>query len=312
MKYDFVPEVSLHDGELSRLSEAVLDSHASPIFYRSIPALANSVSVKLCGLTINDTLVAFAWYMPRMLSTLESGCLAVSIGVVTTVEGWRKKGLASILMEEIIGLCREMNATCIYLQGIPNFYLRFGFSGFASKSKFIFSTDDFPCRDPCSVRSMKIHDLEVVSSLYNQYSSTIGGLCRRSPSDWIDLLTNLSSTFLFFDPQVIEDRNGTILGYFCTSPESHYSIREFVTSVDPRLAYLSLCSVASLQKMHGQRGFEIFAPDVGPVAEVANFTSGADFMRLVRPNGSNMIKILDNSIKLDEPQHYFIFQGDNL
>ena len=55
---------------------------------------------------------------------------------------------------------------------------------------------------------------------------------------------------------------------------------------------------------------EIFSNKNGIIYELA-LKKGADFIEYIRPNGSNMIKLINKKIKLKEFESCFILQADN-
>ncbi len=233
------------------------------------------------------------------------------MGVVTTVPEFRRMGLATSLLTSLQYLAEDMGAAFIYLQGIPEFYNRLGYQGFASKSKFIFNVGQFKKRQG-KLREMTTADIKNISEIFESYTVATSGGCDRSKADWSDLIGSLSSTFLFYKPQVILDIDNSIIGYFCSSPNDIGIIREFVSTDNPDLALKALSIVAEYFAGRGYQQFEIFSPDEGPISALAREILGADFIRYLRPRSSNMVKFFLKPEYLENLRYAFIYQGDNL
>jgi hypothetical protein len=126
--------------------------------------------------------------------------------------------------------------------------------------------------------------------------------------DWQDLAGPLSDSFLFYSPRVIIDERSETIGYYCSSPESAATIREFVSLPCPDMGLSAMSIVASELPSTQEETLEIFAPVIGPIAKLAEKKIEADYIRFYRPRSSNMIKWLKTSVDLEFLENSFILQ----
>jgi len=311
MRSGFCDHIELSEVELSDLKEIVKVSHAAPWIYQSIDGLYASPTTTLCGVYANDSLASFAWYLQRTALINGISYSGLSIGVVTTAPAHRNRGYAKKLILAIEDLAYQKRIDFLYLAGIPGFYDKYGFKGFAPKSKLIFRKSGLP-KATGTIKPLPIEDLGKISKMHSDYSSTISSSLIRSFNEWEDLLGPLSTTFLFNQPKVVWNNNSCPVAYFCNTPGNASMIREFVPLQDSKSVINALATIANSVEYSDQEQIEIFAPAKGPVWEAAANTLGADFLCYLRPKASNMIKWL-SATKLANDFHCdFILQGDIL
>lgn len=307
----FHPDINLDYSSLKWLEEAVRQAHASKSIYMSVQGFAEAASIKLCGVFIGDNLASFAWYMLRNSCIENDSYLGLSIGLVTTLPEYRRQGLASLLLKCLEDHARSLNCDYLYLAGIPNFYHRLGFTGFAPKSKFLFPTSKLPLAGGRIIEAAPNH-LSFIASLYDKCRDASNGLSTRSSDLWSDLLGPLSSTFLFFRPRLILNKDDDVIAYFCTSPGDPSLIREFIPSLEPGSVETALGVIAKVPDFSAAATIEVFAPFRGPVLLEAYRNLEADFCCFLRPRSSNMVKWLSGSALCYANPSIFIYQGDNL
>ena len=311
MKDGFYPDISFSKYELERLKLIVSSSHESAWIPASLDGLIASKTVHFCGVYSNNCLVSLACYMLRKWNINGQCCDGLSIGVVTTDSNYRNLGHAKTLIAGIEQFARSRKVDFLYLAGIPDFYNKYGFSGFAPKSKFAFNKSVFPKCTGTIINATKDH-LGVLADMYNNYCKEISFYPARSLCDWNDLLESLSTTFLFHSPKIVLDKTNTPLAYFCSTPKHPQIIREFVPQIDYKSVCTSLSLIANTPEYSQLNQIEIFAPSRGPVWHAAANILGADFFCFLRPNASNMVKWLQNSNLSKHFDYNFLFQGDIL
>lgn len=287
--------------------------HCSPFLHDSVHALIDSPIVEFFGIFDDSELLSFCCTTPRLWNFY--GCIVTgySIGLVTTLPAYRKRGYASRLINSLNEFVADhRGASFTYLQGIDSFYTQLGYVGFAPKRKYTIDFSHLP-NSSVAVRLAADKDVALLKSLYDDYSRSLGSYTIRDDFLWSNLVGQLSSTFLFYSPRIVEDPSGKPFGYFCTSPDCPTTLREFVPSlrrhsVDYLLSGISLTEPFSRSPM-----IEIFAPFHGPVLECTSTRIKADFSCFLRPSSSNMYKWLSNSRPPRFDTHsLFIFQADNL
>ena len=308
---NFFPDLTPTPVQWEQLKKAVIEGHEARQFYLSMNGLLSAKSVKLAALVAASNISAFVFYSQRKWGFQGSSFTSWSLGLFTTVKAYRGEGFSRKLIENITEAAIKSKVDFLYLQGIPSFYSKFGFSGFAPKSKFIFKTSSFLKSNVRVVPINRGHH-EQVKQLYEDYSRSIGNFIIRSSENWRDFFLSLSSTFLFYRPLVILDHSNRVIGYFCVSPTNPAQIREVVFRLNHNEVLFSCSALAAYVSKVGASHLEIYAPARGPIYELCLKSIEADFVCLFRPSSSNMIKQISRSTIPQPVRESFIFQGDNL
>jgi GNAT superfamily N-acetyltransferase len=311
MRSGFYNDINLSNDELAELKKIVRISHSAPWISQSIDGLHTSQTAKLCGVYANDSLASFAWYMQRTWIDNGISFTGLSIGVVTTAPSHRKRGYAKQLISKIEELARQRDIDFLYLAGIPGFYGKYGFKGFAPKSKLIFNKSDLP-KGKGTISHLSKEQLKIIPKMHSAYSSIISLCSVRSIGEWEDLFGPLSSTFLFNQPKVVLNEDDCPIAYFCNTPSNGSMIREFVPLLDSASVIAALAIIANSPEHSNEEKLEIFAPAYGPIWDAATNSIGADFLCFLRPKASNMIKWISTSKSINEFSCGFILQGDML
>lgn len=311
MKSGFYKNIKLATVELDELKQIVRISHEAPWIYESIEGLHTSKSARLCGIYASDSLASFAWYMQRTWIINGISFRGLSIGIVTTAPDHRCRGFARQLIFAIEELAKQKKIDFIYLAGIPGFYDKYGFRGFAPKSKIVFKKSDLP-KSSGTIAHLKVEDWEKISRMHAAYSETVSSKSIRSTHEWNDLLGPLSSTFVFNQPRLVLDENSSPIAYYCSTPGDASLIREFVPLIDSISALKALAIIANSVDQSHQEKVEIFSPASGPVWETAANSIGADFLCFLRPRSSNMIKWVSTTKPPNDIYWSFMLQGDIL
>jgi len=314
MVIEFRPSINPTYLEQEIISLSMGSHNNSNYLYPSVQGLLNSKSIDVAALYENNELRSFAMIMERTWKVKQAELTAFSIGLVTTLLEYRSMGFASRLINELSEYCRDCRgASFIYLQGINGFYTQLGFSGFAHKSKYIFELGALRERK-AKAKKAGMEDLSTVSNIYKQYARLLEAHSERDILLWRDLLGSLNKTFLFYEPLLVYDQDDKVCGYFCTSPESGHTIREFVPALGEDCVDVMLSYIKTMNEFSGENYLEIFSyySFNNPVFNTASRSYGADFCAYIRPNSSNMIKWLRPEFKQDPNAFDFLFQADNL
>jgi hypothetical protein len=311
MRSGFYNDIKLSNVELTDLKKIVRVSHSAPWISKSIDGLHASQTAKLCGVYVNDSLASFAWHMQRTWIYNGISFSGLSIGIVTTAPSHRNRGYAKQLISGIENLAYQRDIDFIYLAGIPGFYDKYGFKGFASKSKLVFNKSDLP-KGKGTISPLSKEQLKIILQMHSEYSSIISSFSVRSVGEWEDLFGPLSSTFLFNQPKVVLNEDDCPIAYFCNTPSNGSMIREFVPLLDSASVIAALAIIANSTEHSNEERLEIFAPANGPIWQAAANNLGADFHCFLRPKASNMIKWTSTSKSINEFSCGFILQGDML
>lgn len=307
---EFNPDFSPTPAQWAQLKAAVDKGHVHRQFYMSLNGLLSARSVKLATLVFGSEILAFLFYADRAWFFRDTQFTGRSLGLITTVEAHQGSGFAKGLVNTITDLALEKDIDFLYLQGIPNFYSKFGFHGFAPKRKFVFDPSVFTFRN-CEVFLLSTLYHDRVKQVYKDYSRFIGSYIERSEEQWSDLFYSLSSTFLFYQPRVITLTDGRFIGYFCISPTDPTQVREFAFVPSEENAFYACSAIASYVRELGASRLEVFSPANGPVYSLCLNKIDSDFICYFRSSSSNMVKWLSGS-KVPKPiLESFILQGDN-
>ena len=311
MREGFICNPNITSADLDEIKKAIRISHVAQWIHSSIDGLNASKTARLCGVFVDDFIVSFAWIMQRNLNIDEKVYKGLSVGVVTTLPNKRNQGYARVLIDGIENEAIQNGFDFLYLAGISNFYGKYGFRGFAPKSKLVFNRSDLPEGNGTVAPLSKEH-IPVIAKIYSDYSNEISSSFLRSEHDWEDLVDTLSSTFLFSRPKVVLDGSGRLAGYFCNTPGYERIIREFVPVLDCHSVANTLAVIANYNEVPKAETLEIFTPAKGPIWQAAASKIGADYLCFLRPRASNMIKWISASKTFDEFHCEFILQGDLL
>jgi GNAT superfamily N-acetyltransferase len=308
---EFCPDFSPTVAQWAQLKAAVDTGHVHRPFYMSMNGLLSARSVKLAALVFASEILAFLFYADRAWCYRDNRYTGRSLGLITTVEAHQGSGFAKRLVYEIAEFALEKDIDFLYLQGIPNFYSKFGFHGFAPKRKFVFDPSVFKYKN-CKVFLLSTLYHDRVKQVYKDYSRSIGSYIERSEEEWRDLFYCLSSTFLFYQPRVITLADGRFIGYFCISPTDPTQVREFAFIPSEENAFYACSAVANFVRERGASRLEIFSPANGSIYSLCFNKIDSDFICYFRSSSSNMIKWLSGPKSPKPFEDTFIFQGDNL
>jgi predicted acetyltransferase len=310
MNVEFEPDLSLSKIEQVGIANVVSQSHSKKELGLAVPDFFNSSTIKLCGITECSDILGFAFYSTRNWRFNEKEVIGMSVGLVTVKSNVRGRGLGLRLLEAIVDHATEARVDFLYLQAIPDFYVKFGFEAFSPKSKFVFEVSEIPTFRGSIIKVTEDH-LSLVANLYSSFSTYIGLSSTRSENQWKDLVGPLSNSFMFYKPSIVIDEKGDVAGYFCMSPCEEGLVREFVPALTEGAARILLSGIGSLTGVHSGCKLEIFSPAAGPILELLGEIK-ADFHRFYRPKAGNMLKSISEFNVLSLLRDSFIFQGDNL
>ena len=308
---NFFPDLTPTPVQWEQLKRAVIEGHEARQFYISMNGLLSAKGVKLAALVAASNIIAFVFYSQRKWGFEGDSYTSWSLGLFTTAKAYRGQGFSRKLIENITKEAIKSKVDFFYLQGIPGFYSKFGFSGFAPKCKFTFKISSF-IKSDSRIAPLNRGYQEQVKQLYTDYSHSVGNYVIRSNENWRDFFFSLSSTFLFYRPSVILDHSNRVIAYFCVSPTNPAQIKEVVFHPNHEKVLFSCSALATYVSKLGASHLEIYAPARGPLNELCLKSIEADFVCLFRPSSSNMIKQVSRLTIPQPVRESFIFQGDNL
>lgn len=139
---------------------------------------------------------------------LPAGC----IGAVVTHPDYRLQGVGTALVEDAIALAQERRHALLLLDGIPNFYHRFGFANVLTEGGYTIRLADILALplSPYGVRPATDGDAGDLLRLYHQEFDPFPGVFARTPA----IQSHLLSARLPANPPLLAiDESGRACGY---------------------------------------------------------------------------------------------------
>lgn len=141
-------------------------------------------------------------------SRLLTGC----ISAVVTHPDHRLQGVASAMLRDAVQLAQARGHALLLLDGIPNFYHRFGFTGVMSDGGHAIQMADILALppSPCQVRAATSADADDLLRLYHQEFDPFPGVFARTPAiQQHQLAVRLPGN----PPLLAVDERGRVKGY---------------------------------------------------------------------------------------------------
>lgn len=237
--------------------------------------------------------VAYLGYAHRTIRCLGQYFTAASIGPVAVSADAQQGGIGSFLMRKALEHIEQTGIKIAYIQGIPDYYQRFGFVKYLDKNKRIISTDRDPKVDISATSVAKdLNDIDAYRSLFDQYSHAVNFTAKRNIEDWSWLLGAASSSYYFFEPRLIRNAADQAIGYFCDDPKIKNSPREVVFSEDFDSLQQALEVIKKFYKGKGCQTLDIKAPEHSKIAQHLDATR-CEKVTYVNPTGGDLMLIFD-------------------
>jgi predicted N-acetyltransferase YhbS len=219
---------------------------------------------------------------------------AMTIGPVGTHERYRKKGYATLAMTDACRYMAENGILLAYLQGISDFYHRFGFYPFMAPSRLTIQRKKAEKEAaPATLRSMNRGDLPAVRRLYSRAAGDRICAAARDEKVWQWLTTSGTRTWLFRDPKVILDRRGKICAYFTHSHPRDMALGEIVVKADELSCRSALGALARRAKRKEQKKIVLPLPWNDYLAVFIRQQISTDFSLRTGSTGGALMKIVD-------------------
>jgi len=182
-----------------------------------------------------------------------------------------------------------------YLQGISEFYHRFGYYPYTATSRVKFSEEAAAkIALPGRLRRMTVKDLPAVRKLYDQATTRRVCVAARDDRVWRWLLTNGRKTWLFSNPRVAVAADGKLCGYV-TGTDSHRNVklREVVTADDTASVRVVLGALCRLARERNTDDISVPLPWDDPLTVCLRQRVDCEFTADSRSAGGSLMKIVD-------------------
>jgi len=201
------------------------------------------------------------------------------MGIVGTLEAYRKRGLIRAQVDVFKRRLRERGCLLSQIQGIPYFYRRFGYEyalPLEGGLRIEFRDVPTPPDAPFTFRPATEEDLPGLTQLYGEAAQELAIRVERDADTWRYLLRHTQGTEMERDTWMVQDAGGRAAGYVCV-PKHHFG-QELVASEVSNLGFdAALAALDYLKELAIERG----KPGIR-----LNLPAGCTLMRLARSLGA--------------------------
>ena len=170
---------------------------------------------------------------PRLMRFGPVTVPAMTLGPVGTHDQYRKRGYAAAAMNDASAYMEQNGFLLAYLQGIEDFYYRFGYYPFMAPASVKFSREGAKKQTrPGRLRRLRRDDLPAVRKIYDEVTASRMCSSARDDQVWHWLVEAGSKSHMFPCPQVVLDGTGTTCGYLTMAPEGELGVSEIVVRQD--------------------------------------------------------------------------------
>jgi predicted N-acetyltransferase YhbS len=241
-----------------------------------------------------DTLLGIAFVAERTIHFLNKSIPTLTIGPLAIHPNHQKKGYSQKLFDEIDQLCKQRQIPISYLSGIDDYYHRFDYFKCLSKSKLQFPYQDKNLNSCVTVKGLSKYYYNEVRSIYAEYSRDFSCSAIRTDDDWKWLFNYATKSWSFFSPQVIfEDEQ--VHAYFCSDPENPSRLREVACRPNLNSAEKLFNGLTTYMNENGLSSVDIMTPSSSWIYKQAEKRHDATFIRYIKRNGGQLLKIHNNS-----------------
>lgn len=223
---------------------------------------------------------------------------AATIGFVSVKKDRQKKGLGTSLLAASENFAATRSCYILYLQGIKNYYSKFGFIPQFGKSKMTFQTEYEFSDENVSLRKAEITDLAALANLYNENSSYTNCAAARTIEDWNWLLLSASNT-MFFDNPTLALLDNIPIGYFCWDRFEPSRIREACSQNTVKGSSSLVKGLINYAKQKGLKNLDIMCPQDSSLYQILKSEYDCDYTQHFRVNAMQLIKICDANLASD-------------
>ena len=189
------------------------------------------------------TLILIPWHLDYGIATIN----AAELGIVSTLEPYRRQGLNRALMEYYWLRFAERKCTLSIIQGIPNFYRRYGYEyalqpltgGWRIQPDQIASIIDM--KTLFTIRRATLADIPFLKKWFDVSNKNYQLRAQRTVKVWEYLFEPTRATeAMEHDTYIVEQNKNTPVGYFRVA---HFHFQEKLLTVDE---FSEMCHEANL------------------------------------------------------------------
>jgi len=198
---------------------------------------------------------------PRMIRFGPVSVPAMTVGPVGTHDHYRKRGYSAAAMNDASRYMAENGYLVAYLQGIPNYYYRFGYYPYMAPTTAKFDREEARKESaPGRLRAMTRRELPLVRRLYSRATRRRICAADRDEAVWDWLMGPGGRTWLFKKPRVILDDKGRICGYVTAGQSHGASVAEIVVRQDEASCRAALGALVRDARRREQKQIQLPIP----------------------------------------------------
>ena len=220
---------------------------------------------------------------------------AATIGFVSIKKDRQKRGLGTSLLAASENFAATRSCYILYLQGIKNYYSKFGFISQFGKSKMTFQTECELSDENIILRRAEIIDLADLANMYNENSNYTNCAAVRTTEDWNWLLKSASNT-MFFDNPTVALLGNIPIGYFCWDRFEPSRIREACSQNNVKGSSSLVKGLINFAKQKGLKNLDIMCPQDSYLYQTLKTEYDCDYTQHFRVNAMQLIKICDSNL----------------
>jgi predicted acetyltransferase len=202
---------------------------------------------------------------------------------------YRGRGYASAVLRDALAYMAEQGAHLALVDGVSNYYERFGFSSVWPHYYFeVDSAEAAALRPTLRLRSPRLEDIPQMRTLYERHW---GGRVTftRSPEIWVWRVVKADRLI-----QVVEDRQGRVSGYIVGDGlDDDYETEVVADSLDAALTLLGVCG--RLYQQNGQVRLRWLIPPDDALVNYARQWLTVTVSARYRPSGGWMARLIDTT-----------------
>jgi predicted acetyltransferase len=219
---------------------------------------------------------------------------AMTVGPVGTDDRHRKRGYAAAAMDDASRYMKENAVLVAYLQGIPDFYYRFGYYPYMAQGVVKVKRKDAEREGRrASMRAMKRSDLPAVRRLYARVTANRTCAAARDKALWDWLIGPGSRTWLFRRPMVVFDQRGRLCGYFTCGHHHEAQLGEVIVRKDEASCRAALWALARDARKREEKEIVLPLPWDDPLAVFIRHYVGSESQMWSGSTGGALLKVVD-------------------
>ncbi len=232
---------------------------------------------------------------PRMMRFGPVTVPAMTLGPVGTHDRYRKRGYSAAAMNDASRYMEQNGYLLAYLQGISDFYYRFGYYPYIAPGNVKFNRDKAKKESrPGRLRTMRRKDLPVVRRIYDRATAARICAAARDKKVWDWLIGPGTRTWLFRKPKVIVDERGRPCGYLTVGGAPHQAaVGEIVVRRDEASCRTALGALVGEARRRESREITLPLPWDDALAVFVRQHVDAEWKMWSGSMGGAMLKVVD-------------------